>query len=216
MIVLDTSVVSELTRASPAPRVAGLAGRQDIRRLFVTVVTESEIRTGIASLLTGRPRDGLAQAAAFIAALGVRVQAGMTDRAWGYTRVAASARSWRSSAAAISSRAPIGPDERQGLAFHQEPARGVGLRPPLSPATRPASTPCRPGSPPTISSCPTPRWLAHRRCGSLLTGSWEPHLAVATAKDGQPSGRASNDSLVSALPVGRAPGSVQPPAQIGS
>lgn len=89
MIVLDTKVVSELMRASPEPRVLDWLDRQDIRRLFVTVVTESEIRTGIASLLTGRLRDGLAQAAAFIAAWGVRVQAVMTDGAWGYTRVAA-------------------------------------------------------------------------------------------------------------------------------
>ena len=37
--------------------------RQDIHSLFVTVVTEAEIRTSIALLLTGWRRDGLAAAA---------------------------------------------------------------------------------------------------------------------------------------------------------
>ena len=63
MIVLDTDVVSELTRASPAPRVLGWLDRQDVHSLFVTVVTEAEIRTSIALLLTGWRRDGLAAAA---------------------------------------------------------------------------------------------------------------------------------------------------------
>ena len=63
MIVLDTNVVSELTRASPAPRVLAWLDRQDIHSLFVTVVTEAEIRTSIALLLTGWRRDGLAAAA---------------------------------------------------------------------------------------------------------------------------------------------------------
>ena len=63
MMVLDTSVVSELARASPAPRVLAWLDRQDVHSLFVTVVTEAEIRTSIALLLTGWRRDGLAAAA---------------------------------------------------------------------------------------------------------------------------------------------------------
>ena len=63
MIVLDTNVVSELTRARPEPRVLAWLDRQDIHSLFVTVVTEAEIRTSIALLLTGWRRDGLAAAA---------------------------------------------------------------------------------------------------------------------------------------------------------
>ena len=63
MIVLDTSVVSELTRARPAPEVLAWLDRQDTGRLFVTAVTEAEMRAGIALLLGGWRRDGLATAA---------------------------------------------------------------------------------------------------------------------------------------------------------
>ena len=63
MIVLDTNVVSEVMRASPDPKVLGWLDRQDVHSLFVTVVTEAEIRTSIALLLTGWRRDGLAAAA---------------------------------------------------------------------------------------------------------------------------------------------------------
>ncbi len=63
MIVLDTNVVSEVTCASPEPRVLAWLDRQDVHSLFVTVVTEAEIRTSIALLLTGWRRDGLAAAA---------------------------------------------------------------------------------------------------------------------------------------------------------
>ena len=50
-------------RASPDPKVLGWLDRQDVHSLFVTVVTEAEIRTSIALLLTGWRRDGLAAAA---------------------------------------------------------------------------------------------------------------------------------------------------------
>ncbi len=63
MIVLDTNVVSELTRARPAPGVLAWLDQQDGGRLFVTSVTEAEMRTGIALLLSGWRRDGLATAA---------------------------------------------------------------------------------------------------------------------------------------------------------
>ena len=52
MIVLDTNVVSELMRASPQPRVLDWLDRQDDLGVFVSAVSEAEIRTSIA-LLTG-------------------------------------------------------------------------------------------------------------------------------------------------------------------
>ena len=63
MVVLDTNVVSELMLAAPSPEV--LAWMDGLRRgeLFVTAVTEAEIRTGIAFLPKGARRQGLADAA---------------------------------------------------------------------------------------------------------------------------------------------------------
>ena len=46
MIVLDTNVLSELMRASPHPQVLGWLDREDARGLFVSAVSEAEIRTG--------------------------------------------------------------------------------------------------------------------------------------------------------------------------
>ena len=63
MVVLDTNVVSELMLAAPSPEV--LAWMDGLRRgeLFVTAVTEAEIRTGIAFLPKDARRRGLADAA---------------------------------------------------------------------------------------------------------------------------------------------------------
>ena len=55
MIVLDTNVLSELMRASPHPQVLGWVDREDARGLFVSVVSEAEIRTGLGLL----PMDGV-------------------------------------------------------------------------------------------------------------------------------------------------------------
>ena len=97
MIVLDTSVVSELTRTSPAPRVLAWLDRQDVRSLFVTAVTEAEIRAGVALLLTGWRRDGLAAAAdrMFGEVFGGRVLAFDAAAAQAYAEIAASRRDAR-------------------------------------------------------------------------------------------------------------------------
>ena len=97
MIVLDTSVVSELTRKKPSPRVLAWLDRQDVRSLFVTAVTEAEIRTGIALLLTGWRRDGLAAAAdrMFGEVFSGRVLAFDVAAAKAYAEIAASRREAR-------------------------------------------------------------------------------------------------------------------------
>ena len=97
MIVLDTSVVSELTRKRPSPRVLAWLDRQDVRSLFVTAVTEAEIRTGIALLLTGWRRDGLAAAAdrVFGEVFSGRVLAFDEAAAEAYAEIAASRREGR-------------------------------------------------------------------------------------------------------------------------
>ena len=63
MIVLDTNVVSELMRASPHPLVLGWLDREDARGLFVSAVSEAEIRTGLGLRLGGRRRRELTDAA---------------------------------------------------------------------------------------------------------------------------------------------------------
>ena len=63
MLVLDTNVVSELMRERPNPQVLGWMDNQLTGNLFVTSVTEAEIRTGIAILPEGERQRGLAAAA---------------------------------------------------------------------------------------------------------------------------------------------------------
>ena len=53
MFVLDTNVVSELMAADPHPRVLEWLDAQSTSELFVTAITEAEIRTGIAMLPEG-------------------------------------------------------------------------------------------------------------------------------------------------------------------
>ena len=63
MLVLDTNVVSELMRERPNPEVLRWADNQLTGDMFVTSVTEAEIRTGIAILPEGERKRGLAAAA---------------------------------------------------------------------------------------------------------------------------------------------------------
>ena len=63
MFVLDTNVVSELMRERPNGKVLGWMDNQLTDNLFVTSVTEAEIRTGIAILPEGERKLGLAAAA---------------------------------------------------------------------------------------------------------------------------------------------------------
>lgn len=59
MILLDTNVVSELMRAEPAQIVLGWFGQHDAADLFISAVTEAELRTGGAILADGQRRDRL-------------------------------------------------------------------------------------------------------------------------------------------------------------
>jgi len=63
MIVLDTNVISETLRGEPDPAVLAWLDERAAAGLFVTTVTEAEIRFGIARLPEGKRRDGLATAA---------------------------------------------------------------------------------------------------------------------------------------------------------
>ena len=60
MVVIDTNVVSELMRPSPAPAVMAWFSRQDSGDLYLTAVSEAELRAGAAILPSGQRRDRLA------------------------------------------------------------------------------------------------------------------------------------------------------------
>ncbi|TNC45240.1 type II toxin-antitoxin system VapC family toxin [Rubellimicrobium rubrum] len=62
MIVLDTNVVSEPMRPVPDERVLRWLAAQDAGTLFLTAVTEAELRTGLALLTAGRRREALTAA----------------------------------------------------------------------------------------------------------------------------------------------------------
>ena len=61
-IVLDTNVMSELLRPSPAPQVESWLAAQDGGSIYFTTVGEAELRYGLALLPTGRRRNALAKA----------------------------------------------------------------------------------------------------------------------------------------------------------
>ena len=62
MVLLDTNVVSELMRATPSARVLAWMDALPPRDLFVSAITEAEVRTGVAILPVGSRRRGLADA----------------------------------------------------------------------------------------------------------------------------------------------------------
>ena len=59
MIVLDTNVVSELLRPSPAPQVEAWLAAQEGANIYFTAVGEAELRHGVAILPVGRRRTML-------------------------------------------------------------------------------------------------------------------------------------------------------------
>jgi hypothetical protein len=62
IVVLDTNVLSELTRPIPATAVLQWARAQDPGRIFTTTVCEAELLYGVTLLPAGKRRDQLAQA----------------------------------------------------------------------------------------------------------------------------------------------------------
>ncbi len=62
MIILDTNVVSELLRAAPAPAVEGWFAAQHGADIYLTAVSEAELRYGVAVLAKGKRHEMLAEA----------------------------------------------------------------------------------------------------------------------------------------------------------
>lgn len=59
MIVLDTNVISELMRPTPSPLVATWLSLETPSDVFLTAVTEAELRYGVALAPDGRRRRAL-------------------------------------------------------------------------------------------------------------------------------------------------------------
>lgn len=64
MIVVDTNVVSELTRRSPAPEVLTWLDAQQASDIATTAITAAELLYGVACLPDGRRKNELATAVA--------------------------------------------------------------------------------------------------------------------------------------------------------
>lgn len=59
MIILDTNVVSELMLPNPHPGVIEWAARRPTPTLYLTAISEAELRYGVEILPAGRRRDRL-------------------------------------------------------------------------------------------------------------------------------------------------------------
>lgn len=95
MVLLDMNVVSELMLASPNQDVLAWVDNQPSRELFVTAITEAEIRTGVAFLPEGARRRGLLDAVERILGglFADRVLPFDSDAARAYADIAAARRS---------------------------------------------------------------------------------------------------------------------------
>ncbi len=93
-VIVDTNVVSELMRSRPEATVIAWLDDHFRRNLFVTAVTEAEIRAGIAYLPQGERRRQLARAAerAFASLFAGRVLPFDTEAARAYAVIAARCR----------------------------------------------------------------------------------------------------------------------------
>src|SRR5262245_39411127 len=95
MIILDTTVLSELMRPKPLPQVVNWVTRQSTAELFTTTITEAEILYGIELLAGGKRREGLLAAAEamFAQDFAGRVLGFESDAARIFSKVAAHRRS---------------------------------------------------------------------------------------------------------------------------
>jgi toxin FitB len=60
MILLDTNIVSEVVKSAPNQHVLAWLAAEPTSGLFITTITEAELRYGVALLTPGRRRDSLA------------------------------------------------------------------------------------------------------------------------------------------------------------
>ncbi len=58
-VLIDTNVISEMTRPRPDPRVASFLHEADEDRLFLSVITLAELRRGVALKADGKAKRAL-------------------------------------------------------------------------------------------------------------------------------------------------------------
>ncbi len=59
MIIIDTNVIAELLRPTPEPAVEAWLGEQDGLSIYLTAISEAELRYGVAIMTSGKRRDSL-------------------------------------------------------------------------------------------------------------------------------------------------------------
>lgn len=62
MIIIDTNVISELLRPEPEPRVERWLSKQDGLSVYLTAISEAELRHGLAIMPPGKRRTTLTDA----------------------------------------------------------------------------------------------------------------------------------------------------------
>ncbi|AZY95903.1 type II toxin-antitoxin system VapC family toxin (plasmid) [Paracoccus sp. Arc7-R13] len=62
MLIVDTNVVSELLRPEPEPCVEQWLSRQDGQSVYLTAISEAELRHGLAIMPMGKRRTALMDA----------------------------------------------------------------------------------------------------------------------------------------------------------
>ena len=85
MIVVDTNVLSELTKPNPDGSVPAWVARQRRAELCTTAISEAELAYGLALLPPGRRREALVQAVARL------LGEGLGGRVLAFDRIAAAA-----------------------------------------------------------------------------------------------------------------------------
>ena len=95
MIIIDTNVVSELLRPVPEPQVEQWLSEQDGRTVYLTAVSEAELRHGLAIMPAGKRRASLTDAVDRILRedLAGRILPFDSDAAQSYAVIAAARRS---------------------------------------------------------------------------------------------------------------------------
>ena len=95
MIIIDTNVVSELLRPVPEPQVEQWLSEQDGRTVYLTAISEAELRHGLAIMPPGKRRASLTDAVDRILRedLAGRILPFDSDAAQSYAVIAAARRS---------------------------------------------------------------------------------------------------------------------------
>ncbi len=94
MFVLDTNVASELMRPEPMPGVMAWIAERNAQEMYLTAVSEAELRYGVAILPAGKRRNALEAAMTRWLNQGFRQRILPFDSgaAWAYAKIAAERR----------------------------------------------------------------------------------------------------------------------------